>query len=105
VFPQDVERVILSHPKVKECAVFGVENDYFGEVVCALIVPKEPLTERELRNFLRTKLVSYQMPLYVDFVETIPKSHLGKVVRKDLKKMVNKERLNRTVEKLKTLLL
>ena len=105
VFPQDVERVILTHPKVKECAVFGVENDYFGEVVCAFVVPKEPLTERELRNFLRGKLASYQMPIYIGFVEEIPKNHLGKVARRELKRLVDRKKLRLLTEKLRNLLL
>ena len=106
VYPQDVEKVILSHPKVKECAVFGMENDYFGEVVCALIVPEDKtLSEKELRNYLRGKLTSYQMPVYIQFVEEIPKNQLGKIARKNLKSFVNTTRLEQIVGKLENLLL
>jgi len=103
VYPQDVERVILKHPKVKECAVFGVPHDYLGEIVCAFIVPKEGenLSLSKLRNFLVENLAPYQVPLYMELREEIPKNNLGKVVRRDLKRFVDMKQLKNRLRLLK----
>jgi long-chain acyl-CoA synthetase len=97
VYPQDVEKVILNYPGVKECAVFGVENEKLGEVVCALIAPEKgkEIKIPQLKSYLRKHLTSYQMPIYIKVVEEIPKNHLGKISRKSLKQFVDKGEINR----------
>jgi len=97
VYPQDVEKVILSYPGIKECAVFGVENDRLGEIVCALIVPEKggELNLPHFKGYLRKHLTGYQMPQYIKVVKEIPKNHLGKIVRRDLKAFIDKNKLEK----------
>jgi long-chain acyl-CoA synthetase len=106
VYPQDVERVLLNHPSVKECAVFGIEAQPFGEIVCALVVPKDKnkFNLSELRKYCRQNLTYYQQPLIWKIVDEIPKNHLGKVSRTELKKLISKEEISNLLEKIKGLL-
>jgi acyl-coenzyme A synthetase/AMP-(fatty) acid ligase len=87
---------------VKECAVFGVDNEKLGELVCAFIVPEKgkEIKIPQLKSYLRKHLTSYQMPAYLKVVEEIPKNHLGKIARKDLKQFVDRgeiEKLSRVL--------
>lgn len=85
VWPEEVEQVLLEHPKVKEAAVIGVPDEKYGEVVKAFVVLHEQVTEEELINFCRQRLASYKLPKKIEFVDTIPKSSVGKILRRLLK--------------------
>ncbi len=86
VYPNEIEEVLVEHPKVKEAAVIGKAYDATGEEVIAVVVPREPsLTEDELRAFCRERLTGYKMPREFLFREELPKSNVGKVLRRNLK--------------------
>ena len=86
VYPNEVEDVAVMHPKVLECAVIGVPDDYAGEAVKIFVVKKdESLTEKELRQFLREHLTGYKRPKYIEFRTELPKSNVGKILRKGLR--------------------
>ena len=86
VYPNEVEAVLAAHPGVAEVAVVGAPDDVAGEVVCAFIVRKDPaLTEAMLRDHCRQSLTAYKVPKRVRFRDDLPKSPVGKVIRKDLR--------------------
>jgi len=86
VYPNEVEAVIASHPGVAEVAVVGTPDETSGEAVCAFVVRRDPtLTEAVLRDFCRESLTAYKVPRMVTFRDDLPKSPVGKVLRKDLR--------------------
>ena len=87
VYPKEVENVIFSHPAVFETAVIGVPDDVWGETVKAFIVPKagKKLTEEDIIKFCEDKLAPYKRPKIVEFREDLPKSPVGKILRKVLR--------------------
>ncbi|MBM4045209.1 MAG: long-chain fatty acid--CoA ligase [Planctomycetes bacterium] len=91
VYALEVENVILSHPKVLEVAVVGIEatgiRAYLGELVKAVVVPKpgEKLTDLEIKKHCAGRLTSYQMPQAVEFREKLPRNPAGKVLKQELK--------------------
>lgn len=86
VYPNEVEGVIASHPKVLECAVIGVPDDKSGEAVKAFVVKKdESLTAEELKKFCEKELTGYKRPRQIAFVKDLPKSNVGKILRRELR--------------------
>lgn len=86
VYPNEVEEVIVEHPKVFECAAVGYPDEKSGEVVKIFVVKKDPsLTEEELKDFCRKNLTGYKVPKLYEFKEELPKSNVGKILRKDLR--------------------
>lgn len=86
VFPNEVEFVIAEHPKVLEVGVIGAPHAKSGEVVKACVVRKDDsLTEAEVIEWCRKKLTGYKVPKYVEFHEELPKSNVGKILRRKLK--------------------
>ena len=87
VFPNEIEDVISKHEKVLEVGVVGVRDSRTGEAVKVFIVPKEPdsLTEDEVIDYCRKNLADYKVPKYVEFRESLPKSYIGKILRRELK--------------------
>lgn len=86
VYPNEVEDVAVMHPKVLECAVIGVPDEYSGEAVKMFVVKKDDsLTEAELLHFLKEHLTGYKRPKYIEFRTELPKSNVGKILRKDLR--------------------
>jgi len=86
IYPREVDEVLYQHPKVSEAVTVGVPDEYRGETVKAFIVtkPGEALTEKEIIDFCRTKLAAYKVPKLIEFRESIPKSAVGKILRKTL---------------------
>jgi long-chain acyl-CoA synthetase len=86
VYPREVENVLYMHPGVAECAAVAEPDTRSGEVVRAVIVPKEQdqLTTKEIQDFCRDKLAPYKIPKIVDFVVSIPKTSTGKILRRAL---------------------
>jgi fatty-acyl-CoA synthase len=84
----ELEKVLLAHPAVLEACVIPVPDPKWGEVARALIVlkPDGKLTEAELLEFSRSHLAHYKCPRAVDFVESLPKTGTGKILKKDLRK-------------------
>lgn len=88
VYPNEVEEVLASHPKVLEVGVIGVHHDKSGEVPKAYVVRKDAsLTEKELLDFARKNLTGYKRPKFVKFVDELPKSNVGKILRKEIRKL------------------
>ncbi|AWM86309.1 AMP-binding protein [Microvirga sp. 17 mud 1-3] len=86
VYPNEVEDTLAHHPGVMEAAVIGLPDEHSGEVVVAYVVRKDPsLTAEELRKFARENLTAYKVPRRIEFRETLPKSNVGKVLRRILK--------------------
>lgn len=86
VFPNEVEDVMASHPKVLEVAAIGVPDEKSTETVKLFVVKKDPsLTEDELREYSKINLTSYKRPKYYEFREDLPKSNVGKIIRRQLK--------------------
>ena len=93
VYPREVEEVLYQHPKVKEAAVVGVPHEFYGEVPKAFVVLKEgeTATEEELRSFLAEHLAKYKIPHEIEFRDELPKTFVGKVLRRELRKEETKE--------------
>ena len=86
VYPNEVERVISSHPKVLEVGVIGVPDKKTSEAVKAVIVKKdESLTEEEIKLYCKEKLTNYKCPKHVSFTDELPKSNVGKILRRIIK--------------------
>lgn len=86
VYPETVEDVIANHLKVAEVAIIGVEDSMSGEAVKAYIVKKDPsLTQEELLEFCHQQLTGYRIPKYIEFVDSLPKSNVGKVLYRVLR--------------------
>lgn len=88
VFSAQVEAVICEHPAVEECAVIGVPDGRGGEFVKVYVVKKEgaELSDGEFRKFLKTHLDNYKRPRDFEFVESLPKNALRKVLKRELRK-------------------
>jgi long-chain acyl-CoA synthetase len=89
IYPREIEEVLYAHPQVLETAVIGVPDPYRGETVKAFIVlrPGQQVTKEEIITYCREKLASFKVPQYVDFCESLPKTTVGKILRKALKEM------------------
>ncbi len=86
VFPNEVEEVLSGHPGVLEVAVVGVPDQKSGEAVKAFIVKREEaLTDEELRAYCKEHLTSYKVPRHYEFRTDLPKSNVGKILRKELR--------------------
>lgn len=87
VYPIEVEDVLYTHPKVLEAAVFGVPDPYRGETVKAVVVLKdgEQLTEQELIDYCKERLAAYKVPKSIDFVKELPKTAVGKILKRVIK--------------------
>lgn len=86
VWPRDVEEVIASHPAVAEVGVAGVPDAYSGEAVKAWVVLRQDqqVSVDELRQFCHAKLAGYKVPKHIEFRPSLPKSMVGKVLRREL---------------------
>lgn len=93
VYPRDIEEVFFEHPKVIEACVVGIPHPHRGEAakVFVALKPGETVTEEELLDYCRERLAKYKWPVEIEFRDELPKTNVGKVLRKDLKA----EELNR----------
>ena len=86
VFPNEVEEVIADHPGVVEVGVIGKPDEHSGEVVMAIVVKSDKsLTEESLRDFCREGLTSYKIPKSIIFTDELPKTNVGKILRRELR--------------------
>ena len=86
VYPNEIEEVIAHNDKVLEVACIGVPSDKTGEALKVFVVKKDPsLTKEELTAFCRTELTGYKVPKDIEFRDELPKSNVGKILRRELK--------------------
>ena len=87
VYPRDIDEVLYEHPKVQDACSIGIPHAHRGEAVKAFVVLKEgeSATEQELIDFCSGKLAKYKWPVAVEFREELPRSTVGKILRKDLR--------------------
>jgi long-chain acyl-CoA synthetase len=86
IYPREVEEVLFAHPKVQDVAVAGVPDPYRGETVKAYVVPRDgvEVTAEEIRAFAKQRLAAYKVPRLVEFRDELPKTVIGKVLRRAL---------------------
>ncbi|WP_312357925.1 long-chain fatty acid--CoA ligase [Agrobacterium sp.] len=88
VYPNEVEEVAASHPGVLECAAIGVPDEHSGETVKLFVVKKDQsLTEAELKAFCAKNLTNYKRPKIIEFRTELPKSNVGKILRRELRNL------------------
>jgi len=86
VYPNEVEGVVASHPGVLECAVVGVPDEHSGEAVKLFVVRKDPnLTGEDMMAWCREELTGYKRPRFIEFRDTLPKTNVGKILRRELR--------------------
>ncbi len=86
VFPNEIEGVVAEHPGVMECACVGVPDEHSGEAVKLFVVRKDPtLTVEELQRFCKEQLTGYKRPKYIEFRTELPKTNVGKILRRKLR--------------------
>ena len=86
VYPNEIEGVVAGHPGVLECAAVGVADEHAGEAVKLFVVKKDPaLTERDVIEFCKEHLTGYKRPKYIEFRSDLPKTNVGKILRRELR--------------------
>ena len=87
IYPRDIDEVLYQHPKVADAISVGIPHEYRGETVKAYVVlaPGETCTEQEIIDFCKEKLAVYKVPKMVEFRDELPKSAVGKILRKVLR--------------------
>jgi long-chain acyl-CoA synthetase len=86
VYPNELEAVIAAHPGVLECAVVGVPDEHSGEAVKVFVVRKDPnLTAEQLMDYCKRELTGYKKPKYIEFRDELPKTNVGKILRRALR--------------------
>ncbi|WP_078427728.1 long-chain-fatty-acid--CoA ligase [Alkalihalobacterium alkalinitrilicum] len=84
VYPREIEEVLYQHPDMVECAVVGIPDEKFGEVVHAYVVTRNITDEEELKKYCKEQLVHYKVPEKFIFVEELPKNASGKILKRSL---------------------
>ncbi|MFX1392470.1 MAG: AMP-binding protein [Promethearchaeota archaeon] len=96
VYPREIEEVLHEHPAVQECSVIGIEDPVKGEDIKAFILIKKELkgkvTEQDIIDFAKENLAAYKYPRIVEFVRSLPKSAVGKVLRRSLREKEEKRK-------------
>jgi long-chain acyl-CoA synthetase len=86
VYPNEIEQVVSTHPGVLECAAIGVPDEHSGEVPKVFVVKKDPqLTEQDVLEHCKKELTGYKRPKYVEFRTELPKTNVGKILRRALR--------------------
>jgi len=87
IFPNEIDDVLFEHPKILEACTIGVPDAYRGETVKAFVVckPGESLSEEEVIAYCRTKLAAYKVPKSIEFIDELPKTAVGKLLRRELR--------------------
>ncbi|MBX2946741.1 MAG: AMP-binding protein [Cyclobacteriaceae bacterium] len=86
VYPNEIENVLAAHPKILEVAAIGVEDEKSGEAIKVFIVKRDPsLTEDEVKAYARENLTNYKVPRHYEFRNELPKTNVGKILRRALK--------------------
>jgi long-chain acyl-CoA synthetase len=86
VYPNEIEQVVSLHPGVLECAAIGIPDEKSGEAVKLFVVKNDPtLSEDDLAGYCRENFTAYKRPKYIEFRDELPKSNVGKILRRELR--------------------
>ncbi|HNR50174.1 MAG TPA: long-chain fatty acid--CoA ligase [Deltaproteobacteria bacterium] len=98
IYPKEVDEILFGHPKILEACCIGVPDEYRGETVKAYVVvqPGETLTEQEVIAYCKGKMTGYKVPTQVEFIDQLPKSAIGKIMRREVRDMDKKKREGRS---------
>ncbi len=90
VYPRDIEEVLYEHSSVQEAVVIGVPDEYRGETIKAIIVKKagHSVTEQEVIDWTKERIATYKVPSIVEFRDELPKTQVGKILRRALREEV-----------------
>ncbi len=88
IYPREIDEVLYEYPKIKEACAIGIPDGHSGERVKAFVVLKDGMnaTEQEIIEYCKERLTRYKVPKFIEFVAELPKSAVGKILRKDLKR-------------------
>ncbi|MBW2608430.1 MAG: long-chain fatty acid--CoA ligase, partial [Deltaproteobacteria bacterium] len=88
-YPQEIDEVLMGHPKILEACAIGVSDTYRGETVKAYVVlmPGENLTEEDVVAYCKKNLAAYKAPRSIVFIDELPKSAVGKILRREIKRV------------------
>jgi long-chain acyl-CoA synthetase len=88
VYPREIEEEIYKHESVEEACVVGVADIAKGQLIKAFIKLKagQSVSEEQMKEFLKGKLAKYKQPSYIEFIDTMPKSIIGKILKRELLK-------------------
>lgn len=94
IFPLEIDEILFQHPKILEACTIGVPDPYRGEAPKAFVVvkPGEQLTKEEIIAYCKEKLAPYKVPKDIEFIDVLPKSAIGKILRKEVREMERKKR-------------
>ncbi len=101
IYPREIDEILFEHPKVLEACAIGIPDAYRGETVKAFIVvkPGKTLTEEEITQWCKEKLAAYKVPKMIEFVDALPKSAVGKILRREVKEMDKKKKQGKEQKK------
>jgi len=86
IYPSEIENVVAEHPGVNEAAAIGIAHEKSGQVVKLFVVKKDPdVTEEQLLDYCKQNLTPYKTPKHIEFRESLPKSNVGKIIRRELR--------------------
>ena len=87
IFPTEIENALYSHPNVRECAVFGIPDDHWGELPAAHVILKagKIITEDELEDYCASQIARHKRPRLIKFVDSLPKTAVGKIQKNILR--------------------
>jgi long-chain acyl-CoA synthetase len=85
VYPNEIEDVMMAHPSILECAAIGVPDEKSGEVVKLFVVKKSEISEEDLKAYAKQNLTAYKVPRFIEFRKELPKTNVGKILRRELR--------------------
>jgi long-chain acyl-CoA synthetase len=95
VYPREIEEVLYEHPAVQECSVIGIKDPVKGEDIKAFIIIRKEykgkITEQEIIDWTKENMAAYKYPRIVEFVRSLPKSPIGKILRRSLREKEEKK--------------
>ena len=97
IFPREVDEILFEHPKILEACTIGVPDPYRGETVKSFVVvkPGEALAEEEILQYCKEKMAAYKVPKKIEFTDALPKSAVGKILKREVKEMDKKKQISK----------
>ena len=85
IYPAEVENALMAHENISDAAVIGIPDDKWGEAVKGIVVVAKKISDKEIIDFVKTKIASYKCPKSIDFVKILPRNPSGKILRRELR--------------------